>query len=295
MQESSSLALMGLLKITIESQSYGMDEWDTGLKMKIAIPSTAPDLSAKVENRLGTAAYLLVIDIEDLSFEAAAGPSPSAGLAAGIEAISLVTRMGAKAILAGYISPHIALTLRKNGIEVITPVSGTVMDALLKYRQGALSRMPGDSQSDVQIGSHAIPVLVQALRKAATQFRNIIPALVGAVLLVGLFRGFLSQDLLLTIFRGNVIQDTLWGACIGSLFSGNPVSSYVVGETLLKMGVSLFGVAALMLGWVNVGLLQLPAEISALGARFAITRAIASFLIAIGVSVVTVILLGGRL
>jgi hypothetical protein len=59
------------------------------------------------------------------------------------------------------------------------------------------------------------------------------------------------------------------------------------------MGVSLFGAAALMLTWVNVGLLQLPAEISALGARFAISRTIAAFLMAIVVSILTVMLAGG--
>ncbi len=92
--------------------------------MKIAIPATAPDLGASVENRLGTAAYLLVIDLENLSFEAVAGPPPSAGPGAGIEEVSMVTGMGAKAILAGFISPHIALTLEENGIAVVTPVSG---------------------------------------------------------------------------------------------------------------------------------------------------------------------------
>lgn len=257
--------------------------------MKIAIPATAPDLGASVENRLGTAAYLLVIDLEDMSFEAVAGPPPSAGPGAGIEAVSIVMRMGAKAILAGFISPHIALTLEKNGIAVITPVCGSVMEAIVKYRQGALPQQP-----DVQIATQASPQLLPAFRKAARQFFSIIPVLIGVILLVGLFRGFVSRDLLLTIFSGNVIQDTLWGACIGSILSGNPVNSYVIGETLLKMGVSLFGAAALMLTWVNVGLLQLPVEIAALGSRFAITRAIAAFLMAIVVSILTVILAGGQ-
>ena len=131
--------------------------------MKIGIPATSPNLDAKVENRLGTAAYLLVIDLDDLSFESAAGPSSSAGPAAGIEAISLLTRMGAKTILTGYISPNIELTLRKSGIEVITPVRGTVLDALEKYRQGTLSKSlrilnrtfqfshtPSDGNADIQ-------------------------------------------------------------------------------------------------------------------------------------------------
>jgi predicted Fe-Mo cluster-binding NifX family protein len=261
--------------------------------MKIAIPANAPDLGASVENRLGTAPYLLVIDLEDLSFEAVTGPPSSAGPGAGIEAVSIVTGMGAEAILAGFISPHIAMTLEEKGIAVITPVAGSVMDAIEKYRQGVRPRMTGSPQQpDVQVASHAGPQLQVAFRKAARQFFSIIPVLIGVVLLVGLFRGFVSRNLLLTIFSGNVFQDTLWGACIGSILSGNPVNSYVVGESLLKMGVSLFGTAALMLTWVNVGLLQLPVEISALGARFAISRTIAAFLMAMVVSVLTVIFTG---
>jgi predicted Fe-Mo cluster-binding NifX family protein len=252
--------------------------------MKIAIPANAPDLGARVENRLGTAPYLLVIDLDDLSFEAVAGPSATGGPGAGIEAISIVTGMGAEAILAGFISPHIALTLEEKGVAVITPVVGSVMDAIEKYRQGARPRMTGRPQQ---------PGVQVAFRKALRQFFSIIPVLIGVVLLVGLFRGFVSRNLLLTIFSGNVFQDTLWGACIGSLLSGNPVNSYVVAETLLKMGVSLFGAAALMLTWVNVGLLQLPVEISALGSRFALSRAIAAFLMAIVVSILTVIFSGG--
>ena len=149
-------------------------------------------------------------------------------------------------------------------------------------------------QPDVQIATQAGPRILPAFRKAARQFFSIIPVLIGVILLVGLFRGFVSRNLLLTIFSGNEIQDTLWGACIGSVLSGNPLNSYVVGETLLKMGVSLFGAVALMLTWVNVGLLQLPAEISTLGTRFAISRAITAFLMAIVVSILTVILTGGR-
>jgi hypothetical protein len=79
--------------------------------------------------------------------------------------------------------------------------------------------------------------------------------LVATLLLVGLFRGFVDRDQLLIIFSGNVLQDTFWGACIGSLLAGNAVNRYGVGATLLTMGASLFGAAALMLAWVNVELL----------------------------------------
>ncbi len=77
--------------------------------------------------------------------------------------------------------------------------------------------------------------------------------------------------------------------------TGNPINSYVIGETLLNLGVSLFGVTALMLSWVSVGLVQLPAEISALGIRFAVVRNSAAFLIVIVASVVIVWLSEGAL
>jgi hypothetical protein len=49
---------------------------------------------------LATAPSLLVIDFEDLSFEAVAGPSATAGPAAGIEAISMVSGMGKRGVAA---------------------------------------------------------------------------------------------------------------------------------------------------------------------------------------------------
>ncbi len=264
--------------------------------MKIAITANGPDLGAGVSNRLGTAPYLLVVDLEDMSFEAVAGPPPSSGPGAGIETISIAVDMGAKAILTGFLSPHIALTLEKIGIEVITSVSGSAMAAAENYRQGAFQQINGPpQQSDVPITSHARMQLQEAFRKAGRQFFSIIPVLAGVILLVGLFRGLVSQDMLLSVFSGNMIPDTFLGACIGSLLSGNPVNSYVVGDALLKMGVSLFGAAAFMLSWVNVGLPQLPAEISALGTRFAVTRAIAAFFMTIVASILTVILSGNSL
>ena len=62
--------------------------------MKIAIPATAPDLGASVENRIGTAAYLLVIDTKDMSFEAVAGPPPSTEAGSGIKMIAMAMGMG---------------------------------------------------------------------------------------------------------------------------------------------------------------------------------------------------------
>jgi uncharacterized membrane protein YraQ (UPF0718 family) len=65
--------------------------------------------------------------------------------------------------------------------------------------------------------------------------------------------------------------------------------SYIIGGELLKDGVSLFAVTAFIVTWVTVGLLQLPAEAAILGRQFAIFRNILSFILAILVSIVTVV------
>jgi len=264
--------------------------------MKIAIPATAPNLDAQVEHKLGTAAYLLVIDMDDMSFEAIEGPPPSHGPGAGIQAVSLVVGMGVRVILTGYISPHIAGTLRQNGIEIITSVSGRVRNAVEKYERDHAALTDITAPDDATEHSSLARVKGRdALRKAAKQFFSIFPILIAVILLVGLFQAFLPRKALLTLFSGNTFWDTVWGACAGSIVTGNPINSYVIGETLLNLGVSLFGVTALMLSWVSVGLVQLPAEISALGIRFAVVRNSAAFLIAIVASVVIVWLSEGAL
>lgn len=261
--------------------------------MKIGLPVRHGDLNARVEDRLGTAAHLMVVDTDDLSCEVAPGPPASLGPGAGIHAVSLLLGMGAEVVLTGYISPPIADSLRKGGIIVVTGVSGSVRDAVEEYSRGGPFLPPGEGA-----GSES-PVMGRperfrtAFGKALRQFSAMLPILMGVVLLIGLFREFLPAGLLLRLFPGDPFGDTLLGACAGSLLAGNPVNSYVIGRGLLEMGVSLFGVCALMLSWVSVGLLQAPAEVGALGMRFAVLRNIAAFVVVLFSSLVIVWLSGG--
>ena len=102
--------------------------------MKIAVAATAPDLDAEVEHKLGLSSYLLVVETESMAFEAV--PVPDGG--AGTKVIALALAKDARVILAGYVSPHILGTLRRNGVEVLTSVSGSAREAVGKYRRGEL-------------------------------------------------------------------------------------------------------------------------------------------------------------
>jgi hypothetical protein len=118
-----------------------------------------------------------------------------------------------------------------------------------------------------------------------------LPIMIGVVLLIGLFNAFVSREALASVFSGGVALDSLWGACFGSILAGNPISSYIIGGELLEQGVSLFAVTALIVAWVTVGVVQIPAEMSALGARFALVRNAVCFVFAILVAIITVLIL----
>lgn len=262
--------------------------------MKIAVPADGPSLEARVQSRLGTTPYLLVIDPDDMSFEALDGPPSSLGSGAGVQALSIVLGKEARVILVGYISPNISRPLHKNGIEVITSVSGSVREAVMKYKFGGFGlaennhRKSGSKSPGQQSSRWA-----EALRKTAKQYSALIPVLTGVILLTGLFKAFISKDLLLSMFSGGLTQDTFTGAFFGSFLSGNPINSYVIGETLLDMGVGFFGVTAMMLTWVTVWLVQMPVEISIFGPRFTLVRNCVDFLVAVPASILIVWLSGG--
>jgi hypothetical protein len=115
-----------------------------------------------------------------------------------------------------------------------------------------------------------------------------LPILVGVVLLLGLFHSLVPGEILASLFSSNTILNTLWGACFGSILAGNPVNSYVIGGELLDRGVSLLAVTALLITWVTVGLVQLPAEMAALGRRFALVRNAICFLLSLPIALITV-------
>src|SRR6056297_105382 len=124
---------------------------------------------------------------------------------------------------------------------------------------------------------------------ASRSFSKSMPLILGVILLMGLFKNFISSEMLVSLFNGNVIRDTFTGAFFGSISAGNAVSSYIIGAELLKKSVSMFAVVAFLVTWVTVGIAQMPAEMGILGKRFTITRNVLSFALAILVSFATTI------
>ena len=259
--------------------------------MKIAISADGPNLETKVGNRFGTSQYLVIVDVETGDFEAVPNPGASSQRGAGMQAVVLAISKDVKTVLTGYCSPNAYNQLKANGIEVLTGLSGTVEEIVEKYKKGDLKTgMRAGTESRPRAAKIDKGALFHATRNSAKQFVNLLPILVGVMLLIGLFNAFISKNFLASIFSGNMALDTLWGACFGSIFAGNPINSYVIGGELLKYDISLFAVTALIITWVTVGLVQLPAEIAALGRRFALLRNGLSFVLSIPIAIITVVI-----
>jgi len=127
--------------------------------------------------------------------------------------------------------------------------------------------------------------------KSLNSFKQILPMLFGVILLLGILIEAIPKSFYLSFFRGNAITDPVFGAVLGSISAGSPVTSYIIGGQLLKQGVSLIAVAAFMITWVNVGFIQLSIEAKYFGKRFAISRIFLSFITSLVVAFLTVITL----
>lgn len=106
--------------------------------MLICITSQGDNLDSSVDPRFGRCPYFIVVDDQTLKFEAITNPYADAMGGAGIQSGQLIAAKDVKTVLTGNVGPNAFQTLQASGIEVITGVSGTVKEAMDKYRKGEL-------------------------------------------------------------------------------------------------------------------------------------------------------------
>jgi predicted Fe-Mo cluster-binding NifX family protein len=107
--------------------------------MKICVTSQGDTLESRVDPRFGRCAWFMVVNLDTLEFEAIDNAQIQAAGGAGIQAGQLMADKEVKTVLTGNVGPNAFQTLSAAGIEVITGVSGTVFDAVGKYKAGAFS------------------------------------------------------------------------------------------------------------------------------------------------------------
>ncbi|MBL7114788.1 MAG: NifB/NifX family molybdenum-iron cluster-binding protein [Kiritimatiellae bacterium] len=118
--------------------------------MKLAVTSTGTNLDDLVDPRFGRCACFIIVETEDMSFNAITNNNSAAGGGAGIQSAQLVAEQDANVVLTGNCGPNAFRTLEAAGIDVITNIKGSVRDAVEHYKTGSLSATNGPN-----VSSHA--------------------------------------------------------------------------------------------------------------------------------------------
>ena len=113
--------------------------------MKIAISSMGTDLDAQVDPRFGRCAHFIIVETDDMSFEAFDNENTALGGGAGIQSAQFVASKGAKVIITGNVGPNAVSTLSAAGIQLVTGQMGTVREAIEDYKIGKLT---GSNEAD---------------------------------------------------------------------------------------------------------------------------------------------------
>ena len=118
--------------------------------MKIAVSSQGPTLESAVDPRFGRAAYFIIFDTHDESFEAVANTdNAAAAQGAGVQSAQTVAKRRVDLVVSGNIGPKAFEGLRAAGIAMVSFGGGTVEEAIKQAREGRLT-----SRDSANVGGH---------------------------------------------------------------------------------------------------------------------------------------------
>jgi predicted Fe-Mo cluster-binding NifX family protein len=107
--------------------------------MKIAVTAQGPSLDGAVDPRFGRSSCFLIVETEDLSFEAIDNPNLALGGGAGVQSAQFMADKGVKYVLTGNCGPNAYRALAAAGMEVIVGCSGRIRDVVEQFKAGTLS------------------------------------------------------------------------------------------------------------------------------------------------------------
>ena len=117
--------------------------------MKVAVSSNGEDLNAQLDPRFGRCAYFLVVDPDNMSFEAFENKSAVQGGGAGIQVAQFLASQGVEAVITGNCGPNAVQTLSAAGVELFVGQAGIIKEVVQKFKNGHLK-----PTSEATVDSH---------------------------------------------------------------------------------------------------------------------------------------------
>lgn len=117
--------------------------------MKMCVSASSGSLDAAVDSRFGRCPYFVIVDSETMDFKAVPNDFSSAAHGAGIQAAQTVVNSGAKVFITGNVGPNAFNVLAATGIKIVIGASGSVKEAIEKYKNGQLQEV-----SNPTVGGH---------------------------------------------------------------------------------------------------------------------------------------------
>jgi len=112
--------------------------------MKICFTSIGPELDTEVDPRFGRARYFIIYNDQDDSHEVVDNQqNVNAGSGAGIQSATNVAQAGCEWVVSGHIGPKAMAVLQEAGIRVAVGATGTVAEAIQKFKDGELKETDG--------------------------------------------------------------------------------------------------------------------------------------------------------
>lgn len=103
-------------------------------------------LDAQVAPNFGRCPYFVIVDTDTMGSEALPNMAQGAASGAGIQAAQTVISRGVKTVLTGNVGPNAFQVFSSTGVQIITGVSGTVREAVEKFKRGELRAAPVSQQ-----------------------------------------------------------------------------------------------------------------------------------------------------
>lgn len=117
--------------------------------MKIAVSAGSGGLDATVDPRFGRCPCFVIVDTETMQSEVVPNEGGNMAHGAGIQAAQAVAGQEVQVVLTGNMGPNAYQALSAAGIKIATGVTGTVREAIVRYKRGDLKETSSPS-----VGGH---------------------------------------------------------------------------------------------------------------------------------------------